>query len=51
MDVNVHPAKTVVKFVSDKTVFDAVYYIRSSTRSPPVSAPHRSRSRRGSIRT
>ena len=26
MDVNVHPAKTVVKFVSDKTAFDAVYY-------------------------
>ena len=26
VDVNVHPTKTVVKFVSDKTVFDAVYY-------------------------
>ena len=26
VDVNVHPAKTVVKFVSDKTVFDALYY-------------------------
>ena len=26
VDVNVHPAKTVVKFVSDKVVFDALYY-------------------------
>ena len=26
VDVNVHPAKTVAKFVSDKTAFDAVYY-------------------------
>ena len=26
VDVNVHPAKTVVKFVSDKSVFDALYY-------------------------
>ena len=26
VDVNVHPAKTIVKFVSDKPVFDALYY-------------------------
>ena len=30
VDVNVHPAKTVVKFVSDKTVFDAMYHTVTS---------------------
>ena len=30
VDVHVHPAKTVVKFVSDKTVFDAVYHTVTS---------------------
>ena len=42
VDVNVHPAKTVVKFVSDKTVFDAVYHTVTSTLDeegrPPKSA-------------
>ncbi|MBO4853587.1 MAG: DNA mismatch repair endonuclease MutL [Oscillospiraceae bacterium] len=31
VDVNVHPAKTVVKFTADKPIFDAVYYTALDT--------------------
>ena len=33
VDVNVHPAKTEIKFVSDKQVFDGVYYAALSALS------------------
>ena len=43
VDVNVHPAKTVVKFVSDKTVFDALYYtvrdVLDAENKPAAPAP------------
>ena len=43
VDVNVHPAKTVVKFVSDKSVFDAVYHTvldaLNAEKKPPRQEP------------
>ncbi|MCL2221420.1 MAG: DNA mismatch repair endonuclease MutL [Oscillospiraceae bacterium] len=51
VDVNVHPAKTEIKFVSDKQFYDGVYYAalgaldkyqrqgEGSLVSPPLSAP------------
>lgn len=39
VDVNVHPTKTEVKFVSDKKVFDAVYYAVKFTLEGDKSRP------------
>ena len=42
VDVNVHPAKTEVKFSAEKKVFDAVYYAALGAveeKTPPVPAP------------
>ena len=43
VDVNVHPAKTEVKFVSDKLVFDSIYYAAlgalNNAQPAPLSAP------------
>jgi len=46
VDVNVHPAKTEVKFVSDKQVFDGVYYaalgaLERTHRAPPAAGATR----------
>ena len=35
VDVNVHPAKTVVKFVNDRQVFSAVYHVVQDTLDRP----------------
>ncbi|MEE1400701.1 MAG: DNA mismatch repair endonuclease MutL [Oscillospiraceae bacterium] len=39
LDVNVHPAKTVVKFVNDKDAFNAVYYTVLDALNTPAPQP------------
>ena len=39
VDVNVHPAKTVVKFVNDKDAFNAVYYTVLDALNTPTPQP------------
>ena len=41
VDVNVHPAKTEVKFVSDKQVFDGVYYAALGALEEAQSTEHK----------
>ncbi|MBQ3102917.1 MAG: DNA mismatch repair endonuclease MutL [Oscillospiraceae bacterium] len=41
VDVNVHPAKTVVKFVNEKEVFNALYYTALDTLDGKKSEPAR----------
>ena len=43
LDVNVHPAKTVVKFVNDKEAFNAVYYTVLDALNTPAPQPQKPR--------
>lgn len=43
LDVNVHPAKTVVKFVNDKEAFNAVYYTVLDALNTPAPQPKKPR--------
>ena len=43
LDVNVHPAKTVVKFVNDKEAFNAVYYTVLDALNTPTPQPQKPR--------
>ena len=52
VDVNVHPAKTVVKFAAERAVFSAVHHVvkdaldKAEQPSPPPSIPGGTSSRR-----
>ena len=43
VDVNVHPAKTIVKFVSDKQIFDLVYHTVSDALDRAAMPPERTK--------
>ena len=47
LDVNVHPAKTVVKFVNDKEAFNAVYYTVLDALNTPAPQPKKPRQESG----